>query len=503
MTYINNSPLSYPTNAARGIRQYLLDRNPSSEDFRQFILGDEWLNLTGMTWWKLADKTSTSGTWIQMGGSSIQSLEIIPDSGTSPVSPNVSNQLHINGTSGIQVVGASADTLQIQLTSPTALTFDANSGSAVPSANVINILGSGGALTSASGNTVTVTAGSSVATSYVEDSGSAVPSANVLHIVGGSGIATSGAGNTVTIAATGGTPTTFTADTGSATQSGNNLNVLGGTGIHTTGSGATLTIASAGTVATTYDADTGSATPSGNIITFAGTTSEIATSATGATVTTRIANDAILPGTGAFTFVTGSTAQQPGGVNGMARYDSTLNKFRAYEGGTWKNMITSPGGGGGWTFLGSQTASSSASLIFGSSIISSTFPNYAFVISMITMSASSASLYCQFSTNGGSTWVNTGYFYPSNGNAAQISLGGSPVSATTLSGTVFWHGPSQGAIAQMGGTVTFTLPSAAWSNGAAISGYNTNNQVYNAIQFFASLGNLASGTIYCYGIQNT
>lgn len=42
-----------------------------------------------------------------------------------------------------------------------------------------------------------------VATSYVEDSGSAIPSGNILNILGGSGIATSGSGNTVTITATG------------------------------------------------------------------------------------------------------------------------------------------------------------------------------------------------------------------------------------------------------------------------------------------------------------
>ncbi len=39
------------------------------------------------------------------------------------------------------------------------------------------------------------------ATSYVEDSGTAIPSGNVLNIVGGTGINTSGSGNTVTITA--------------------------------------------------------------------------------------------------------------------------------------------------------------------------------------------------------------------------------------------------------------------------------------------------------------
>lgn len=45
-----------------------------------------------------------------------------------------------------------------------------------------------------------------VATSYVADSGTAIPVANVLNVFGGSGISTSGAGSTITIDATSPTP---------------------------------------------------------------------------------------------------------------------------------------------------------------------------------------------------------------------------------------------------------------------------------------------------------
>jgi microcystin-dependent protein len=41
----------------------------------------------------------------------------------------------------------------------------------------------------------------------------------------------------------------------------------------------------------------------------------------------------------------GTTAQQPAAANGMIRYNTTNNKFEAYENGAWVNMIA-PGGGG-------------------------------------------------------------------------------------------------------------------------------------------------------------
>ncbi len=91
--------------------------------------------------------------------------------------------------------------------------FDTDSGTAIPVANILNILGGAGVDTSGSGNTVTVTLDATVATSVVTDGGTATPAANVLNIVGGTNVTTSVAGSTITINATADTDLTYISTT--------------------------------------------------------------------------------------------------------------------------------------------------------------------------------------------------------------------------------------------------------------------------------------------------
>jgi len=171
---------------------------------------------------------------------------------------------------------------------------------------------------------ITLTVGAMIPTTFTADSGSATPAANNLNILGTtvaagtSPLVTSGAGSTITInaqrsqalaaadstkvglsnfssadfavAATGfvtlsttGAGKTITGDTGGAlSPTANNWNILGGPGVTTSGSGSTLTINS--TVFTDTTATT-MAVDNGYFATAAGTYNLPATAAQGELIT--------------------------------------------------------------------------------------------------------------------------------------------------------------------------------------------------------------------------
>lgn len=54
--------------------------------------------------------------------------------------------------------------------------------------------------------------------------------------------------------------------------------------------------------------------------------------------TVSLADDPVLPGTGAVTVPSGTAGQQPAGSNGQIRYNTTTNRFEGYQNGGWANL---------------------------------------------------------------------------------------------------------------------------------------------------------------------
>lgn len=160
------------------------------------------------------------------------------------------------------------------------LQVDTDSGTATPSGDTIQILGSGTVATSAAGNAITIT-GTDPNQDYVTDSGTATSSGASVSILGATGISTSGSGSTVTVT---GSETTFNSDSGSAVSSGNAVTMTGGTGIDTSAAGSTVTFAVADAVPLSIVTDSGTATPASNSFSIVGA-GGASTSASGSTVT--------------------------------------------------------------------------------------------------------------------------------------------------------------------------------------------------------------------------
>lgn len=113
--FFPGSPLNYPTNTLSVIQRYEANRAPTTFDYKNFNLGDEWLDTSSDDWYKLLSKAIGIALWCMLCGTGGNVESFLPDSGTTPVVPNASNEVTFTGNNGITTIG-SLNTITWELT---------------------------------------------------------------------------------------------------------------------------------------------------------------------------------------------------------------------------------------------------------------------------------------------------------------------------------------------------------------------------------------------------
>jgi hypothetical protein len=165
---------------------------------------------------------------------------------------------------------------------------------------------------------------------------------------------------------------------------------------------------------------------------------------------------------------------------------------------------------GNLVLIQTQTASGSASIIFTTGI-TTTYNNYKLIISNYVPANNSVNLLLQYSSNGGSSYITTGYLsdemYSAYNNASGLNTGFSATTGVILNlsvantattgspGEYTFYQLTSGYYPSMMGMHT-RMDGLLCVNGSV---YNT-GIVVNALKISCSAGNIATGTFSLYGI---
>ena len=230
------------------------ERDPNSNDALNYPNGQQWMVSGTLALWELV-----LGTWTLIGNASTGDVQTLTGNSGGTVGPDMAGNIDVVGDGvTVDVVGSpGSNTLTISVLGSVADEFETDSGTAVPIAGVLQILGGTGIDTAGATNVVTINAAADVATTYDCDTGSATPAANVLEILGGTGCSTTASGNTVTIDVSSPATLTFTCDMGTAVPAMDNINIIGAGGATTSATGDTITITAGGGGSFTWNEVTG------------------------------------------------------------------------------------------------------------------------------------------------------------------------------------------------------------------------------------------------------
>ena len=181
MSNINGlTPLSYKgVEASSPPNLVKITRAPTSNDYKNFNVGDIWLNPTSKISYMLVSVAGGVATWTTMATSTAGLQTMVSDSGTATIAGTAMNVL---GGELINTAGAGA-TLTINVDRGT--NGQLMIGSTGAAGAWANLASSGGTVTITEGaNTINLEASGSVALQFDGDSGTATPTLGVMDVVG-------------------------------------------------------------------------------------------------------------------------------------------------------------------------------------------------------------------------------------------------------------------------------------------------------------------------------
>lgn len=165
--------------------------------------------------------------------------------------------------------------------------------------------------------------------------------------------------------------------------------------------------------------------------------------------------------------------------------------------------------GAGWQLIGKYTPAAATSLVL---LLPTTFSRFKLAFQGVTVSTSAAFLEAQFSINGGSTYITSGYAqfgsynasttptsFDQTGTSVFLSLGLNNSGSSALDGdfNIFPGNATQVAIMQ--GDIAFFQSTSVWVRGV-FAGAVVTSGVANAMQLFPNTGTF-SGTFWLWGLQ--
>ena len=158
MPWLDNSPLEYRVNNAPAFRRWEDTRAPTAADYKQFRVGDHWLDKSAYDWWICTYRTNATASWERFATAAPNVEEILPDAGVTPVVPSALDQITFTGGTGIQTVGG-LNTVTWDLEGDVLMQVTAEDATTCsPAVNNLNIVGTAtnGINTTAAGSTLTV-----------------------------------------------------------------------------------------------------------------------------------------------------------------------------------------------------------------------------------------------------------------------------------------------------------------------------------------------------------